>query len=400
MSYLSKRVREVKPSATLLIIQRARELQAQGKDILNLAGGEPDFGTPKTVCDAAKKAIDQQQTTYTAAGGKPTLITAIAKKFQRENSLIYEPAQIIASTGAKQSLYNAFMATVNPGDEVIILAPYWVSYPDMVLLAEGKPIILQCPEEQGFKVTPGQLEAAITEKTKWLILNSPGNPTGAVYSHDELQKIGEVLKRHPQVLIMSDDVYEHIVYDKFNFHSFAEACPDLYDRTITLNAVSKTYAMTGWRLGYAAGPVEIIKTMRMIQSQSTSNPCSISQAAAEEALTGPQDYIQKWHQIYQQRRDHIVQAVNEIPGFSCSPPQGAFYLYINCADLIGRSTPEGKKLGTDIDVCAFLLEAEGIAAVPGTEFGLSPYFRVSFAVSETDLMQLAERLRGVEEKLT
>ena len=393
MGFLSESLGRIKPSATLAVSQKARELKAQGRDIISLSAGEPDFDTPDNIKKAAIAAIERGETKYTAVDGIPELKEAIAAKFRRDNGLEYAPSQIIVSTGGKQVLYNALMATINPGDEVIIPAPYWVSYPDMVLLAGGEPVIVQTRAEDNYKMTPEALEAAITEKTKWLIFNSPSNPSGAAYSADELKALTDVLKRHEHVWIMSDDMYEHLVYDDFVFATPAQVEPALYDRTLTVNGVSKAYAMTGWRIGYAGGPEQLVRAMAKLQSQSTSNPCSISQWAAVEALNGPQDFIEEARKVYQQRRDLVVDMLNAAEGITCHKPEGAFYVYPSIAGVIGKSTPDGKVIETDEDFVTALLEAEGVAAVHGAAFGTSPNFRVSYATSTEALKEACTRIQ-------
>ena len=393
MVFLSESLGRIKPSATLAVSQKARELKAQGRDIISLSAGEPDFDTPENIKNAAIEAIRRGETKYTAVDGIPELKQAIAEKFKRDNGLEYAAPQIIVSTGGKQVLYNALMATINPGDEVIIPAPYWVSYPDMVLLAGGEPVIVQTRAEDNYKMTPEALEAAITEKTKWLIFNSPSNPSGAAYSADELKALTDVLKRHEHVWIMSDDMYEHLVYDDFVFATPAQVEPALYDRTLTVNGVSKAYAMTGWRIGYAGGPEQLVRAMAKLQSQSTSNPCSISQWAAVEALTGPQDFIEEARKVYQQRRDLVVDMLNAAEGITCHKPEGAFYVYPSIAGVIGKKTPDGKVIETDEDFVTALLEAEGVAAVHGAAFGTSPNFRVSYATSTEALKEACTRIQ-------
>ncbi len=393
MGFLSESLGRIKPSATLAVSQKARELKAQGRDIISLSAGEPDFDTPDNIKKAAIAAIERGETKYTAVDGIPELKEAIAAKFRRDNGLEYAPSQIIVSTGGKQVLYNALMATINPGDEVIIPAPYWVSYPDMVLLAGGEPVIVQTRAEDNYKMTPEALEAAITEKTKWLIFNSPSNPSGAAYSADELKALTDVLKRHEHVWIMSDDMYEHLVYDDFVFATPAQVEPALYGRTLTVNGVSKAYAMTGWRIGYAGGPEQLVRAMAKLQSQSTSNPCSISQWAAVEALNGPQDFIEEARKVYQQRRDLVVDMLNAAEGITCHKPEGAFYVYPSIAGVIGKSTPDGKVIETDEDFVTALLEAEGVAAVHGAAFGTSPNFRVSYATSTEALKEACTRIQ-------
>ena len=393
MAFLSDTLTRVKPSPTIAVSSKAAELKAQGRDIIGLGAGEPDFDTPQNIKDAAKRAIDAGKTKYTAVDGIPELKAAICGKFLRENGLTYTPNQISVGTGGKQILYNALMATCNPGDEVIIPAPYWVSYPDMVYLAGGTPIAITCGIETNFKLTPDQLEAAITAKTKWFIFNSPSNPTGAAYSHNELKALTDVLLRHPQVWVMSDDMYEHLTFDDFRFATPAEVEPALYDRTLTCNGVSKAYAMTGWRIGYAAGPVSLIKAMAMIQSQSTSNPCSISQHAALEALTGPQDFLAPNRKLFQGRRDLVVSMLNQAKGIRCPRPEGAFYVYPDISGCIGMATPGGTVISNDEVFATALLEETGVAVVFGAAFGLSPNFRVSYATSDEVLHEACSRIQ-------
>jgi aspartate aminotransferase len=392
--FIAKRLEKIKPSATLALAAKAQQLKAEGKDVIGLAVGEPDFDTPKHICDAAKKAMDEGKTKYTPVPGTPELRKAVAAKFKRENNLTYTPEQVIVGTGGKQVLYNAFMATLNPGDEVVIAAPYWLSYPEMVQLCEGKPVIVQTTADSGFKMSPQDLEKAITPNTKWVILNSPSNPTGAAYTTAELKALGEVLKKHPHVWVLTDDIYEHLVYDKFKFSTIAEVTPELYDRTLTVNGVSKAYSMTGWRIGYAAGPVELIKEMSKVQGQSTSNASSISQAAATAALNGDQAFLDDWRTKFQERRDLVVSMLNKATGLSCHAPEGAFYVFCSCEGVIGKTTPEGKEIKTDTDFCNFLLEKHNIVVVPGVEFGLSPYFRVSYALSKETLTKACERIQA------
>ncbi|MDX1483754.1 MAG: pyridoxal phosphate-dependent aminotransferase [Alphaproteobacteria bacterium] len=380
-SLLAARLAAVKPSATMAATARAAELKAEGRDIISLGAGEPDFDTPDHIKAAAQRAMEAGDTKYTVVDGTPALKDAVAEKFRRENGLDYARRQITIACGGKHIIFNAMMATLDPGDEVIIPAPYWVSYPDIVLIAGGTPVFVEAPLDQGFKITPQQLAAAITPKTKWLFLNSPSNPTGAAYTREELRGLSEVLCAHPHVHILADDIYEHIVYDDFDFASIAEVEPRLYDRTLTMNGVSKAYAMTGWRIGYAAGPEPLIRAMGTIQSQSTSNPCSISQAAALEALTGPQDFIPVRTEAFRKRRDRVVELLNAAPGITCPKPDGAFYVYPGCDGLIGKACPDGTVLESDTDVVAWLLEAEGVAVVQGAAFGVSPCFRISYATS-------------------
>ena len=393
MSFLSETLARVKPSPTVAVTAKARDLKAAGADVIGLGAGEPDFDTPDTIKAAAIAAINAGKTKYTAPDGIPELKEAICKKFARENGLDYKPSQVSVSTGGKQVLYNALMATMNPGDEVIIPAPYWVSYPDMVLLAGGTPVIVEAPLEAGFKLTPDQLEDAITPRTKWLIFNSPSNPTGAGYTRAELQALTDVLMRHPQVWVMTDDMYEHLVYDGFEFHTPAQIEPGLYERTLTCNGVSKAYAMTGWRIGYAAGPEPLIAAMRKIQSQSTTNPSSISQWAAVEALNGPQDFLAPNNALFRRRRDLVVSMLNAAEGLSCPVPDGAFYVYPSIAGCIGKTTPKGTTLTNDEDFATALLEEEGVAVIFGAAFGLSPNFRVSYATSDEALTEACHRIQ-------
>ena len=390
MPFLADRLSRVKPSATIAISAKAAALKAQGKSVIALSFGEPDFDTPDNIKEAAIKAIRGGDTKYTAVDGTPKLKEAIVAKFKRENSLTYSTRQVTVGTGGKQVLFNAFMATLSAGDEVVIPAPYWVSYPEMVLLAEGTPVIVPCTQETGFKLRAADLESAITPKTKWVLLNSPSNPSGAAYTFAELKAITEVLVRHPHVWVLTDDMYEHLVYDDFKFSTPAQIEPSLYDRTLTMNGVSKTYCMTGWRIGYAGGPEHLIKAMGDVQSQSTSNPSSISQAAAVEALNGPQDFIPKNNAVFRQRRDLVVRMLNEAQGLDCHTPEGAFYVYPRCAGLIGATTPSGSVIRNDEDVITYFLESQGIAVVQGAAFGLSPHFRVSYAAS-TELLEAACR---------
>ncbi|ESW59861.1 MAG: aspartate aminotransferase [Rhodobacter sp. CACIA14H1] len=393
MAFLSDTLSRVKPSPTIAVTNKARELAAEGRDIIGLGAGEPDFDTPQNIKDAAKRAIDAGRTKYTAVDGIPELKAAICNKFLRENGLTYTPAQVTVGTGGKQILYNALMATLNPGDEVIIPAPYWVSYPDMVLLAGGTPVPVVATLDTQFKLTPAQLEAAITPRTKWFIFNSPSNPTGAGYTRDELKALTDVLLRHPHVWIMSDDMYEHLVFDDFKFCTPAEVEPALYDRTLTCNGVSKAYAMTGWRIGYAAGPVALIKAMGTIQSQSTSNPCSVSQYAALEALTGPQDFLSENRALFQRRRDLVVSMLNQAQGIQCPTPEGAFYVYPDISGCIGKATAGGKIITNDEVFADALLEETGVAVVFGAAFGLSPNFRVSYATSDAVLAEACARIQ-------
>lgn len=393
MAFLSDTLARVKPSPTIAVTTKAAQLKAEGKDVIGLGAGEPDFDTPENIREAAKRAIDNGKTRYTAVDGIPELKAAICSKFLRENGLTYTPSQVTVGTGGKQILYNALMATCNPGDEVIIPAPYWVSYPDMVLLAGGTPVAVECGIETDFKLTPAQLEAAITPRTKWFIFNSPSNPTGAGYTRAELKALTDVLMRHPHVWVMSDDMYEHLVFDDFEFSTPAELEPGLYDRTLTCNGVSKAYAMTGWRIGYAAGPVSLIKAMGTIQSQSTSNPCSVSQHAALEALSGPQDFLAPNRKLFEGRRDLVVSMLNQAKGIRCPKPEGAFYVYPDISGCIGKATPAGTVISNDEVFATALLEETGVAVVFGAAFGLSPNFRVSYATSDEVLHEACTRIQ-------
>jgi len=395
MSIISDSLKRIKPSPTIAVTQKARELRAAGKDVIGLGAGEPDFDTPDNVKNAAIKAIKSGDTKYTAVDGTPALKKAIIAKFKRENKLSYSADQITVGTGGKQVLYNAFMATLNKGDEVIIPAPFWVSYPDMVLLAGGKPKIVKCTEQEGFKLTPSKLRKAITKKTKWLILNSPSNPTGAGYTKKEIEELAKVLIKNKKVHILSDDIYEHIKYDNFNFYTIAQNSK-LKDRTLTMNGVSKSYAMTGWRIGYAAGPKDIIKAIGKIQSQSTSNPSSISQAAAVEALNGNQGFIQKRSKAFKERRDFVVKSLNNIKGINCLTPNGAFYVFPSCKGLLNKKT----NLKTDTDFVQKLLEKSNVAVVQGSAFGLDGYFRISYATSMQNLKKAMERIKTFCESLS
>ena len=394
MSIISNNLKRIKPSPTIAVTQKARELRAAGKDVVGLGAGEPDFDTPINVKNAAIKAIRDGDTKYTAVDGTPALKKAILKKFKRENKLNYKLDEITVGTGGKQVLYNTFMATLNKGDEVIIPAPFWVSYPDMVLLAGGKPKIVKCDEKDGFKITPAKLKAAITKRTKWIILNSPSNPTGSGYSKSEIQNLAKVLIKNKKVHILSDDIYEHVKYDNFKFFTIAQISK-LKSRTLTMNGVSKSYAMTGWRIGYAAGPKEIISAIRKIQSQSTSNPSSISQAAAVEALNGKQDFIKKRAKSFKERRDFVVKSLNNINGISCLKPNGAFYVFPNCKKLLNKRT----KLKKDTDFVQKLLEKQNVAAVQGSAFGLDGYFRISYATSMAKLKIAMSRIKKFCEDL-
>ena len=400
MPFIADRLARIKPSPTIAVSTKARELKAAGRDVIGLGAGEPDFDTPENIKQVAIAAIDEGQTKYTAVDGTPELKQAISAKFKRDSGLDYAPDQITVGTGGKQVLYNAMMATLNPGDEVIIPAPYWVSYPDMVLLAEGEPVIVPCGQNSGFKLSAEDLEKAITPKTKWLILNSPSNPTGAAYSREDMKALTEVLKRHPHVWVMTDDMYEKLVYDGFEFCTPAEVEPELLDRTVTINGVSKAYSMTGWRIGFAGGPKELIKAMAKVQSQSTSNPSSVSQAAAVEALNGTQDFISANNELFKTRRDLVVERLNNCPGLHCPKPEGAFYVYPSCAGTIGKTTPDGKVIENDEDFVTYLLETAGVAVVQGAAFGLSPHFRISYATSTEALEEACARIQKACEALS
>jgi aspartate aminotransferase len=394
MAFLADQLKRIKPSATLAVTDKARALKAAGRNVIGLGAGEPDFDTPDNIKEAAIKAIREGKASkYTNVDGIAELKDAIIKKFKRENGLDYVAKQITVGTGGKQVLYNAFMATLNPDDEVIMAAPYWVSYPDMVLLAGGEPVEVVTSMESGFKMTAAQLEAAITPKTKWVLLNSPSNPSGAAYSRAELKALTEVLVKHPHVHVMTDDMYEHLVYDDFVFATPAQIEPSLYPRTLTINGVSKAYCMTGWRIGYAGGPEPLIKAMAMIQSQSTSNPAAASQWASVEALNGPQDFIAAHNKIFKERRDLVVSMLNQASGIKCPMPEGAFYVYPSCAATMGKTAPSGKKLASDEDFVTELLEAEGVAVVQGTAFGLGPAFRISYATKTSDLEEACRRIQ-------
>lgn len=393
MSLESAALRRIAPSATIAISAKARALKAAGRDVIALSAGEPDFDTPDNIKNAAIEAIKAGKTKYTDPDGMPELKAAICAKFKRENGLEYKPSQIHVAPGGKPVIYNALVATLNPGDEVIIPAPYWVSYPDMTLLAGGTPVSVETTAESGFKITPAALEAAITPKTKWLIINSPSNPSGGAYTRAELQAIAEVLLRHPQVWVLTDDMYEHLVFDDFEFTTIAQVEPKLYDRTLTMNGVSKGYSMTGWRIGYAGGPEPLIKAMGKMISQTTSNPCSISQWAALEALNGTQDFIKPNAKLFQERRDLVVSMLNQATGLHCPTPEGAFYVYPSCAGLIGKTAPSGKVIESDEDFATELLESEGVAVVHGAAFGLSPFFRISYATSNEVLEDACSRIQ-------
>ncbi|UOM36528.1 pyridoxal phosphate-dependent aminotransferase [Acuticoccus sp. I52.16.1] len=393
MAFLSDTLARVKPSPTIAVTQKAAELKRAGQDVIGLGAGEPDFDTPENVKEAAIKAIREGKTKYTAVDGIPELKDAIVDKFARENNLAYTPAEISVGTGGKQVLYNALMATLNPGDEVVIPAPYWVSYPDMVLLGGGVPVAAEASAATNFKLQPAELEAKITPKTKWLILNSPSNPSGAAYTREELKALTDVLMKHPHVWVMTDDMYEHLVYDDFTFHSVAEVEPGLKERTLTVNGVSKAYAMTGWRIGYAGGPTQLIKAMAKIQSQSTSNPSSISQWAAVEALNGTQQHIADNNVIFKDRRDLVVSMLNQANGIKCATPEGAFYVYPSCAGLIGRKAPSGTVINDDETFVTELLTSEGVAVVQGSAFGLAPHFRISYATATDALEEACRRIQ-------
>ena len=393
MSLESAALRRIAPSATIAISAKARALKAAGRDVIALSAGEPDFDTPDNIKDAAIQAIRDGKTKYTDPDGMPQLKEAICAKFKRENGLDYKVSQIHVAPGGKPVIYNALVATLNPGDEVVIPAPYWVSYPDMVLLAGGAPVSVETTAESGFKLEPAALEAAITPKTKWLIINSPSNPSGGAYTRAELQALADVLLRHPQVWVLTDDMYEHLVFDDFAFTTIAQVEPRLYDRTLTMNGVSKAYAMTGWRIGYAGGPEPLIKAMAKMISQTTSNPCSISQWAAVEALNGTQDYIKPHQKLFQERRDLVVSMLNQASGLHCPTPEGAFYVYPSCAGLIGKTAPSGKVIESDEDFAVELLETEGVAVVHGGAFGLSPFFRISYATSNDVLEDACGRIQ-------
>ncbi|VWX59172.1 pyridoxal phosphate-dependent aminotransferase [Sphingorhabdus sp. 109] len=393
MTIISKALGRIQPSATLAMTAKVTELKAQGIDVIGLSAGEPDFDTPDFVKEAAIQAIRDGDTNYTVVDGTAALKQAIADKFARDNGLTYTPKQITANSGGKHTLFNALVATLDEGDEVIIPAPYWVSYPDIVNFAGGSPVIVEAGADQGYKITPEQLEAAITPKTKWVLLNSPSNPSGAAYSADELKALGAVILPHEHVMVMTDDMYEHIWYADFPFATIAQVCPELYDRTLTVNGVSKAYAMTGWRIGYAGGPEWLIKAMAKLQSQSTSNPCSISQAAAVAALNGPQDFLVERNAAFEKRRDLVVSMINDTPGLTCPMPEGAFYVYPDASGLIGKTTPKGAVIENDEDLVTYLLEEAQVAAVHGSAFGLGPAFRISYATSEDLLTEACTRIQ-------
>jgi aspartate aminotransferase len=393
MGFISDSLNRIQPSATIAISTKAMTLKAEGRDVIGLAAGEPDFDTPQNIKDAAIKAIQAGKTKYTAVDGIPELKKAICDKFKRENNLDYKPSQVSVGTGGKQVLFNALMATVNPGDEVIVPAPYWVSYPDIVMLAGGTPVFVEGKLENGFKLQAADLEKAITPKTKWLILNSPSNPSGAAYSRAELKALTDVLVKHPNVWVLSDDMYEHLVYDDFEFTTPAQVEPKLYERTLTMNGVSKSYCMTGWRIGYGAGPEQLIKAMAKLQSQSTSNPSSIAQWAAVEALNGPQDFIAANNKVFKERRDLVVSMLNQASGISCPTPEGAFYVYPSCLGCIGKTAPSGNVIHNDEEFVTELLAAEGVAAVHGAAFGMQPFFRISYATATEVLEDACKRIQ-------
>ena len=393
MGLVARTLERVKPSPTIAITSKARELKAAGFDVIGLGAGEPDFDTPGNIKQAAIEAILRGETKYTAVDGIPELKRAVAEKFKRENGLSYKPSEITVGSGGKQVLYNALLATLDPGDEVVVPSPYWVSYPDIVLLSGAEPVIVEAKIEDGFKLRPDALARAITKKTKWFIFNSPSNPTGAAYTRDEIKALTDVLVKHDRVWVLSDDIYEHLVYDGFKFATPAAVEPKLKGRTLTLNGVSKAYSMTGWRIGYGGGPEPLIKAISTLQSQSTSNPCSISQWAAVEALEGPQDFLKGWIKSFQERRDLVVAMLNQAKGLSCPKPEGAFYVYPSCAGVIGKTTRGGKRIGNDEEFATLLLEEEGVAVVHGAAFGLSPFFRISYA---TGIQALEEACRRIQ----
>ncbi len=393
MSFVASRLSQIKPSPTISVTEKAFELKAQGRDVIGLGNGEPDFDTPSHIIEAAKKALDDGMTRYTPVNGIPELREAIIAKFKRDNDLDYGMDEISVGCGGKQVIFNAIMATLDPGDEVIIPAPYWVSYPDIALLFEGKPVFVDCPVESGFKMTAQDLEAAIGPKTKWLIMNSPSNPSGAAYTRDELKALTDVLMRHPHVWVMTDDIYEHVVYDGFEVFTVAQVEPGLKHRTLTVNGMAKGYCMTGWRVGFAGGPAELIGAMTKVQGQSTTHTAAVSQAAALAALNGPQGFIADNNKIFQERRDLVVSMLNQAPGLKCLTPEGAFYVYPSCAGTIGKKTPDGQVIETDEDLVSYILETETVAAVHGAAFGLSPYFRISYATSTEVLEEACQRIQ-------
>jgi Aspartate/tyrosine/aromatic aminotransferase len=393
MAFLADALSRIKPSATITLTQKARDLKAEGRDVISLSVGEPDFDTPENIKQAAIAAIQRGETKYTPVSGIPQLREAIVAKFKRENGLDYKPSQTIVGTGGKQVIYNALLATLNPGDEVVVPAPYWVSYPEMVALNGGTPVFAEAKLEDNFKLRPEALERAITKKTKWVILNSPSNPSGAAYSFAEMKALTDVLVRHPHVWVLTDDMYEHLVYGDFTFVTPAQVEPALYERTLTMNGVSKAYAMTGWRIGYAAGPEQLIKAMDLVQGQQTSGACSVAQWAAVEALAGPQDHLPRFRKAFEERRDLVVSMLNQAKGLSCPTPEGAFYVYPSCAELIGKTAPSGKKIETDEDFVLELLATEGVAAVHGSSFGLGPNLRISYATSNEKLEEACHRIQ-------
>ena len=397
---ISSRVNNIKPSLTIATNMKAQELKRAGKDIIVLAAGEPDFDTPEHIKNAAIKAINNGFTKYVPGKGTPDLQQAIQKKFKQDNGLDYDLSNITVGVGGKHIIYNAFSATINSGDEVIIPAPYWVSYPDIVILNDGVPVVVECGEESGFKLNPEDLEKNITKKTKWLMLNSPSNPTGSLYSKQELIALGEILKKHEQVYVLSDDIYEKIVYDDHKFHTFAEVCPDLKDRTLTMNGLSKSYCMTGWRVGYAAGPSNVINAMNKVQSQNVSSTASISMAASVEALNGDQSFISSNNESFLRRRNLVVKHLNETPGLSCRTPEGAFYVFASCKGVLGKKTESGKILNTDGDFMDYLLEDVGVAGVQGSAFGLEGFFRISYATSDSILEDACQRIKNACSRLT
>jgi aspartate aminotransferase len=398
--FLAASLGRIKPSPTIAVTTKARELKAAGMDVIGLGAGEPDFDTPQNIKDAAIKAINDGQTKYTAVEGIPELRAAIAAKFKRENNLDYKPSQTFVSPGGKTILFNALMATINPDDQVIVPAPYWVSYPDIVRLGGGDPVVVECALEDGFRLTPEKLEKAITPKTKWLIFNQPSNPTGACYTREQLKGLTDVLMKHPHVWVLTDDMYEHLVYGGFKYTTILEVEPGLYDRTLTMNGVSKAYAMTGWRIGYCAGPEDLIKAMAKLQSQSATNATSISQWAAVEALNGTQDFIPKFQKVFEERRDLVVSMLNQATGIECPKPEGAFYVYPSIRKLVGKTTPKGKVIATDEDFATALLEDTGVAVVHGAAFGMSPFFRISYATSNKALEEACKRIQTFCNSLT
>jgi len=393
MSFIAERMGRFEPTASSVATEKARELANQGRDVIALSQGQPDFPTPDNVKEAVIRAMERNETGYTPTAGTAAMKEAICFKFKRDNNLTYSDDQVMAGNGGKQIIFSAMVSTIEAGDEAIITAPYWVAYPDVVRFVKGVPVFVECAEEHNFKIQPDQLEAAITPRTKWLFLNSPNNPCGGVYCADELRALGEVLLRHPQVYVLTDDIYEHIIFDGIKFVTLAEVVPELYGRTLTVNGVSKAYSMTGWRLGFAGGPKHLIAAMTKLQNQNTGNPCSISQAAAIEALTGPQDYVPQRAAEFQARRDLVVELLNDAAGLTCTKPEGAFYVFPNCSGLIGRRPPDGDAIKTDKDVVMYLLNAVGVAAVHGAAYGLSPYIRLSTAASTEDLTEACRRIQ-------